>query len=315
MDNKFFTIKPNSKFIIYGASDRGRSIYKILKNSKFDVITFLDKRADKIKNDFNIPILVPENNIIKDEVKQDAIVVITTANYFEQYFVAEFLNKIGYKKILYKLNILENKKSLYSEILNEVYDLLLNGNNILDYKLPVFNSLEHFNINKDFGIIGKNRLSEVVAYVPLELLFSSKARSDIHLSKFENTIDASIYTILSHIDLFNLFDGKEGYTVDKYCEYRKEAYEGFSCIDNQEVLRVLQDRYRVYNQMNIALNLNRDFFLEHPVELEWNSKGYFNIVDGHHRTIFFLCKKIDKVPCKIKINDYENWLVYGKMKM
>lgn len=45
--------------------------------------------------------------------------------------------------------------------------------------------------------------------------------------------------------------------------------------------------------------VNRDFFLDSAPKVIWNEKGYFNILDGHHRVMYLFYKGVWDIPVKI----------------
>jgi hypothetical protein len=66
--------------------------------------------------------------------------------------------------------------------------------------------------------------------------------------------------------------------------------------------------------MNDLLSINEGFFRDNPIKLKWNSKGYFNILDGKHRVAFFIIKGLKNIPAKISRADYNQWLNPSTLK-
>lgn len=307
--DKYFAIKREQKFIIYGAAWNGEYCYNELKNKGFEVIAFLDMKADKIDNIFSVPILFPQNEVINNEIKKSAVVIITIANVFEQYKIADYLFNMGYEKILYKIDVSKNVKQSYSEKLNKAYDKIFSRQSILECEIPFFSSyLNNLSLENDFGFIKENQ-NEVTAYIPAEVIFSDNTDNP------QNIIGGSMYMFLEYLDLFKLFEGISGYTIERYSDFYKKMASKFTYVSQEEVLRHVNDRHIIYNKISLALSINANFFTENPVILKWNEKGYFNIVDGHNRTCFFLTKNINKIPCKINKEDYEKWINKGALEL
>ncbi|MFR2694497.1 MAG: hypothetical protein ACLTBV_31760 [Enterocloster bolteae] len=70
---------------------------------------------------------------------------------------------------------------------------------------------------------------------------------------------------------------------------------------------LIEKRFREFEIMQHELNCGMDFFINHPAKAKWNSKGYFNLIDGHHRTTFLYYSGITKIPVQITRGDYESW--------
>lgn len=312
---QYYNVNKNTNFIIYGAGLIGINVYNHLINNGFNVIAFLDKRANEIKIHKNIKILYPKSNYITNEEKQNSVIVITLANVFDHYFIAKQLYKLGYKNILFMDKSIGNNTNKYADILNNCYEDLLEGNCIVSKVFPIFNSYDNYRKDNINSLIIKDNGNDIIAYVPSELLYTEKNRNENVLNnRFSMYYDYSVYFSLPILSLFNTFEGKKGYDLKTYIEFYKTSHSKFSLIDDQEALRHVKDRYKVYNNMSMALNIDKSYFEKNPVKVKWNEKGYFNIVDGHHRTLFLLAKNLYLIPCKIMQSDYTKYINNDKLK-
>ena len=96
------TIDSTQKFIIYGASYIGRQIKDSLRKQGYQVLAFLDKDAMKYNYEVDEDVLLPENSIITEKIKSTCIVIVAITNPVEHAYVAKYLQKLGYKHIIYK---------------------------------------------------------------------------------------------------------------------------------------------------------------------------------------------------------------------
>jgi len=157
--------------------------------------------------------------------------------------------------------------------------------------------------------------TRVVAFVPIELLYSettesskSKAKNissewEYHHSKHENLPIAKFWP---HRNLYRFFI----YGTEMPAEYL-EWYEKTFSTRNIPALKasdILNKRYNEFVFMQQELSLNGLFyFIENPVPANWNSRGYFNLTDGHHRSVFLLEMGLRFVPVSMERKDYFAW--------
>lgn len=49
------------------------------------------------------------------------------------------------------------------------------------------------------------------------------------------------------------------------------------------------------------------FFVQHPAVGAWNENGFFNLLDGHHRSSFLYNAGYRYIPVQITKEDYKKW--------
>jgi len=167
---------------------------------------------------------------------------------------------------------------------------------------------------KDTSFIYELDNNHVVVWVPIELLFSEKKEDITNFSEYtegwkqQNSQFENI-PIISFEPYRNLYlffmQGIEYPFI--YCEWFQKLYisRGMKSGYTDELL--IEKRFREFEIMQHELNCGMDFFINHPAKAKWNSKGYFNLIDGHHRTTFLYYSGITKIPVQITRGDYESW--------
>ena len=50
-----------------------------------------------------------------------------------------------------------------------------------------------------------------------------------------------------------------------------------------------------------------DYFIESSAYVRWNEKGYFNIIDGHHRASYLAYKGYQLIPVRMDKGDFLKW--------
>lgn len=307
-------ITKESQFIIYGAGVRGIAFLQTLHKQGYGVSLFLDRDAENIGAVQGIPVKLPEDSSITPSLKRGGIVAVATADYFGQAAIAQQLYEEGYQYIIYKSNFLLGNASPYAQTLNRLHDRLTAGACMLNGDVPRFQN--EMNDMASVPYISENH-DATTAFVPFELLFTGQAKhflaDDVLYEGIRSPLDQSC--LYYHFDyaLFDLFEN--GYRPDlihdlmdykHIIEYERSKFS--EKLNDGYFLHTVEKKYHVYSKMCRALEMNPQFFCEYPVQVAWNDHGYFNVVDGHHRTAFFLIKKIWKVPCIMDRADYKAWV-------
>lgn len=163
------------------------------------------------------------------------------------------------------------------------------------------------------AVIEKLDENHLIVWIPIELLFSEKVE-DCYQEEFgeawlkQNAVWENIPMIAfkPYRSLFLFFMNGSQYPED-YCKWFQNLFlsrEKTSGLSDEELV---EKRYREYKIMQSQLNKGMQFFIEHPAVAKWNKRGYFNLLDGHHRTAFLYFSGMTKIPVQITALDYEIW--------
>lgn len=212
-------------------------------------------------------------------------------NYDYIFVTSMFYDEI--EKQLIKLGIQQEKIRHINQILNNNKELFLH----------------------DYAYI-KHRGNHIIAYIPIELLYTE--RFDTAKDKMEQTTeelvnliktweDINIIRLKPHRELFYFFRGQNS-SLDAYLAWHEEIFKNRNKITKVTPKQVIDKKYNEYILMSNELNQGMEFFINNPIEVVWNERGYFNILDGHHRAMFLYCSGVRKIPAKIKMDDYNKWL-------
>lgn len=166
---------------------------------------------------------------------------------------------------------------------------------------------------KEQALIRNLGESHVVAWIPVELLFSEK-KEDTYLhkyteewnrqnSKWENS---PIISFKPYKSLYQFFLYGTDYPRE-YCNWYQTLYTSRNMLSGRTDEQLIEKRFCEFKVMQKELNRGMSFFIEHPAVAKWNIKGYFNLVDGHHRTSFLYYSGLTKIPVQITRKDYELW--------
>ena len=156
----------------------------------------------------------------------------------------------------------------------------------------------------------------LVVRIPIELLFTEK--SDDSVKKCENITDSwlkqnhfyaniPVLKLKPHKKLFEYFIKGIDLPEDYYNWYMNLFYTR----NQQPIMSIealISKRYEEFVFMQNSLNNSgMEFFEKQPPVAVWNEKGYFNLLDGHHRTMFLIESGFRFIPVQISEHDYDKW--------
>lgn len=297
---KTFNLLPGSPVSIYGAGAFGQSIYNKVKVI-YDVKCFIDKNV-KAVNGLNIIV----NDLEHLSGYQQSVVLVCTHNANWHYEIAEDLFERGFDKIIFlavsdvyspKMSIAMNK--IYNFFLEEQYDDL--------YDIPCYQMMKHqVNSFSEENIIRENS-NYVITWCAKELLYTSKKSMVQRISTLterNNTyFDIPMIATELYMDLFSFFMYGTG-NADSYIQTMKSRNNSFNMNDED----FLKEQYSVYQLLEKEYEKGIEVFQYMPIDVSWNPKGYFNIIDGHHRCIFYWLKGMQSMPVRMKKADYNTWI-------
>ena len=310
-------ISLNSKFIIYGASTRGKEYYKVIMRNNMTVLAFIDKDASKIQYVNDIPVYDLKDLESLSFPKQEIILVISISNVFAHYDLAKKLFDMGYRYIIYK-ELIDN--SAYGKAINKLYQVIsipYSDAGIEGLELPSFKEKQAVKTE-----VGQDQF--ITKQIPIDLLFGLS--KDFYLSVAEKKKqrmielipDKSLLYFTINKDMMRFF--LHTVTEEEWNDYINLYFEQRRCmlssnsIDYNDEENHLRDRYYIFQNMELLYNNNINFFYDNPVEVQWNPKGYFNIQDGNNRAAFLLAKGWNMIPCRMSYNDYRIWANEKKAK-
>lgn len=169
---------------------------------------------------------------------------------------------------------------------------------------------------------GKVKLNEkevVVVEVPIELLFHENIydmeRPDKHGKKTEDWVklhlkygNSSIMRLWPHIKLFRYLMGQPNAAPDEYLTWYHLINLFMNRPPRYTQSGILNKRKKQYTLWKKELETGSDYFYKNPPEAVYNPKGYFNLDDGHHRSVFLYTQGMKKIYVRMKKQDYEFWI-------
>lgn len=295
-----FNLDKNASIYLYGAAAIGSIIYNNLIKAGYSIAGFLDNRADELDSYYGLPVY----KLDEFDGDVESVIVVAVKNVFEHEQIVKRITKQGYYNIIYKpKSILNNCGTEEDEVLSGLYDAMLDGNITDVYKIRKTYKANIYEY-KDYSIIKEYNNGEIIARIPIEFIYTNNY--DTAFSRWGNL---SIMAFFTHVQFFRYMlgdkDSSMEYYVDTFCT--ESAPDGVK-ITQRWKENVVRNRSMILENMNLASELDSDFFIRNAPEAEWNKKGYFNLTSGKHRAAFFAAKQYKYVPLKILKTDYESYV-------
>lgn len=299
----YFVFNKHSRIVLYGAATIGILLYERLSYGGFNIIGFIDKRADELKDHNGKPVYA-----ISDEIdcKEDVIVIVAVKNVFEHSRIAKQLKRNGWRKIIYiPYNSLNGKGSEDEQRLYDIYNIISDSRNrnLIEFEIPYVNETSSIGISME-GMKNIGESGEKIVYVPSTMLFTDKKN---------NAVEFSILLLKPHLNFIKFVFGDDGGEYKTYMDYCISAANkvGDVAITEKWKENVLRNRSEVFTNMFHKLNVDSGFFIENAPNAKWDDKnGYFNLISGKHRATFLAAVGMNYIPIKIDKNSFNCYMKY-----
>lgn len=304
-------ISKDVSFYLYGYTFSAREAYEALLEAGYCVLGYIDKNAELYKDKCDIPIYSTDD--LESLEKANALVIIFLRNVVSHEAVAEFLAGKGFLHILYLPSAM-NLVSRHENRLRNMYNLLsagyaaeMEGESIPAYRECFY---PRFDVSKS---ICSETANTIVVRCPWVLAYSStlewRMKEDvikrgIETPWEENDIPIIAQKLYSGLIEYHRNMSKSTSEVDGYLEHRKTQlpYREKASVEIE-----LANRIMVLDVMEEKFGNGLEYFENAPAEAIWNAKGYFNIVDGMHRSHFLMARGMKYVPVRISKEGYWKW--------
>ncbi len=302
-----FLLDKEKEYLIYGAGGNGLKLINIFKEKGYKLKGFIDKRAstlgavrgEKVWDVDTLKELLPEAD--------DIVIILTTKNVFEHTDIAYGLAMMGFDQCIYKpLPVLKGYSDEKLEKISMVHDIFM-----VNIDFPKEQMLSKVNLNykmyyKDRLMASQNSEEEVIAWMPLELIFNYK-KADVYE-------DISMAVFFPLANLYRMFlgniTGKEKNVLNDFYRYASEwAYKNQVEVTEELKASWIESRWEAFANMQEISDYDFKFFIRNAPQVEAGDKGKFYMVkSGRNRVVFLAAKGYRHIPVKLKSDDYEHWL-------
>lgn len=287
------------KIIIYGAASYGKRIYQIFSDNGYEIMCFIDKRADELIEFLGKKVILPSA-----EIDESVVVFIAVKNVFEHSkIVQDFLNR-GIRNIVFRpYAVLMGRGNDVQQEINRVYDCIEQNRFDLFERIPTIKDDAYFQLY-DASLVCKER-GTIVAKIPWQLIFTNRGNNIGSIWR-----DINVSQQFPHISFFLDLLGRKENGLEEYLNFCISSALSQGDINITEAWKenVLANREMVFQQMNMAYELDASFFIRNAPGAEWNSEnGYFNLTGGKHRAAYLFAKGNKYIPLRISEQDYEKF--------
>lgn len=288
MKRDMFEINEKDKILIYGYPkyDSTKELLNYMVIQGWNICGVIDKRASLLQEKSTYPIWKLEEIPFSKELRKTIVVIVLLQNGFLHTVIANALWEQGFEKILF---VPKDTSNIEKRRMSEKYNALL---------------FRDFGVLKEIPIMGKALLDEIImidglikqegnvytVLVQTELLFSGRADSKLK--------EQNIKYCTEYLDLYDYLTGKK-----QTCQ----EYLWIACVEENKADEFLADRKRLYLFYEQKRVEGDSFFVDNAPRVVWNEKGYFNIVDGHHRAVYLAYCGQRKIPVQMTKADYLKW--------
>lgn len=298
-----FVFNKESPILLYGAASIGVLFSRYLNAEGFNVVGYIDKRANEIGEFLGKPTYEMDDCRL-NQIKGKCIIIVSVKNVFEHSAIAQQLVESGFYNIIYRsINVLNGEGTETEREIYRLFDKIEKKQLKQEEICSCTKFVNRYKI-KDRAKIFESE-NEIIAYVPIELIYTDNPSGSKAIYA-----DISIYALLPHIELFEFFLGNEKGNVNKYLQFCVDAANNLGEIKITDAWKknVIKNRRMIYDEMSRSLELNYEFFIKNAPKCRWNKKGYFNLCSGKHRAAFFVSRGYRYMPLCIQKEDYCKWI-------
>lgn len=283
-----FDIQKGSRIVLYGYSrfDTVKYRYYEMKNLGYQMIGYIDQNANGIEEEMNIPCWTLDSFPYHYQERNTCIVIILLQNGRMHERIAKLLHDGGFDKVLYVPACINN---LYSKKMIQKYNAFIRGEYEELTDIPSWDELLACSLGES-SVFLRHGKRNCTVYVPIELLFAYA---------LEDGGEENISFEKNYQELFAVLEGKS-FSCNHYFEF-------MGADTDKKKDKLMSDRFNLYCFWENQRQYNMDYFIEAAAIAVWNPKGYFNIVDGHHRAAYLFSKGYKMIPISMTNEDYDKW--------
>jgi len=295
-----FTLTSKSTVLIYGASFIGRQFHQKLQEQGIKTAAFIDVNAAVIKNVDDVPVYTLDTVPLTKAEKNSIIIIVAVTNTQEHLFIADYLHQAGYSNVLYK-----SGANAHIQSIDIIYDGIFNGMLSIATGIEVEECQSHERW-ADKCYVKDLEHSKLLVRVPYELLFIGKQKDGSGPLEMGSSLQgrpiAGAEPLLSAYDYF---EGKDTDTFERFIQ--EHCHSQDSVKDTAGWMRWLEERRYESRTFAIESSLDSRYFEKNPIEVEWSSRGLFQVVSRYRQAVYQLARNNKLIYCAITKDDYAAW--------
>ena len=282
------------KIFLYGVNRYSQELADTLRDSDFQVSAYIDRRAKELKNINGVDVY--EMKSVFSDISNKICVIIMLQNAMQHDEIAKELFDKGVEKIIF-VPMLLNYNKVYANDLRRIYNRILLGD-LEEIEVPYYRMLvqdSELKLDETFYIESKNYITLSVS---ADILYTT-------IKEVNPYADIPLVAFKPYDQMFRYFLAEGAGDVKEYLEkYGVNSCNYTHSFTDDDIILQREMLYEIWNE---HFQEGIDFFVSSAPLARWNSKGYFNLMEGQHRTLFLIKKGIYYLPVQISREDYERW--------
>lgn len=294
---------------LYGYNINSELAYTRMKQEDYNIVGIIDKNAENLKGKTNVSAIMSVESC-KNFVEFDiSVLIICLRDVNKHDLLARRLYELGWKYLVF-LPMSNYFGGCGASYLRMAYNCFYSGQYDDILWVPHFKEC----LNTIFSLedcIWHQTENMVIAWCHVSLLYGPDYEETLNCAnRFQGKKVWPEYNLplvaqRTFLGLMEFFEhtGNE-------CEYYIESK--LSCRGENEKLisktELLQDRWRGFQKYAFEFQRSRDFFASSALIVRWNKRGYFNVIDGNHRSAFLIQHGFSYLPIKLTRQEYNDWI-------
>lgn len=295
-----FRFSKDLQIILYGVNSCSERLHESLTDAGYTVIAYFDRRYEELNGKCPVPVYGLEKHPFGSLDKTDVCIVIVLQNAMQHETIAMELLRQGFHKVLFApmKSRLEHRSAL---TFRYQYNMLLSGQFQRLREIPLLEeTILQPEIDAVHSVIQDEEAFKIV-WCPAELVYTNSAR----LSGIPQYASIPLYSLVPYVRMFEYLQGygeDPRQYLDEYgvnsCKYTNFLTDTAVVLQRSELLSIYKN----------ALNKGMDFFVSSAPPAEFSEEsGVFNLLDGHHRSLFLVMQEFRYIPIRVSQSDYKKW--------
>ena len=302
-----FSISKGMPILLYGAGELGHRVLNDLRKNGYSPVGFVDR---SVSSDDQLPVY-GLSDIPRLLVNDDTVVIVTLSNGMIHEEIARSLHEIGFNNICY-IPYTVSCDAAATGLMIERYSQIVDIGVANIGEMPAYDALNSTALSCEASVI--RRIGDVMAvWVPYNLIYVLDRKgwkgdlSNVFVS--DAICDRCIATFSEYVSFFSFLEQGIG-SVEQYVDLLRFN----KTVHPSAVEEKLEERNKLFRFYKNHFNRGMDFFISSAPLVSWNNNGYFNLLDGHHRTIFLYSQNLTYLPVKMSEEDFLRWSNRKKLR-
>ena len=301
----YYNWNNNLKIIVYGVNSYSEQLVRQLRDLDFEVCAYIDRRAKELREINEIPVYDISEDFL-DTNNEDKCAIIMLMNAMQHDQIAYELFCKGIKRIIF-VPMEMRCDGQYADQLRRVYNLILMGDFTEIGQIPYYEDMMLDSQEQWKGTICEETQNFLTVNVIADIVYTnSREKIDGESENLLYYADVPLIAYQPYDKMFEYFwGGKDDGELTEYLnDYGVNRCKYANSYTNDNIIIQREQLYEIWNE---HFQEGLAFFISSAPLAKWNDRGFFNLCEGQHRSLFLLKKGIYYLPLRISRKDWEKW--------